>query len=185
MDLGIKRLKNSYGRRAIKNLDMKMSGKTRVKMDRADLHRITREAYNELREGFIPEWPDWDDLSMPEQAKHRVFAQAIIRSVGKECSRLSSELENKQGLDSLTASRIKYLEERAATHKAEIQHLGELGRKALISSERLRNDYSRIHTALTHLADKVVNGIPIDIKELPDRLSRYGITLFDKQGNSL
>lgn len=47
-------------------------------MDREQADDIIRKAYDEMRSGFIPERPSWDELSTSQRAELSVFAHAII-----------------------------------------------------------------------------------------------------------
>lgn len=47
-------------------------------MDRKNADDIIRKAYDEMREGFIPKRPSWDELSASQRAELSVFAHAII-----------------------------------------------------------------------------------------------------------
>jgi len=137
-----------------------------VTMIREKREEIIREAYDKLREGFVPEHPAFDDLKRSEQAAYRVFANHVIN--------VSAEINHKPSIDLESArEEILQLRARLAEYKVKDKAYNEVIDRVvngLRTIEQIGEENRRLRGALINLAEKLVNGLPVDVKNLPNKL---------------
>lgn len=132
-------------------------------MNRED---VIREAYNRLREGFTPEWPEWESLKESEHASYRVFGNYVIAVSQEIDRRMIAELGNTRNELSLLRVSIAEYEAKEKTYK----QMADLFVEGLRERTNVYDENVRLRHALINLAEKVVNGRPLDTKGLPDKL---------------
>lgn len=144
-------------------------------MDRKEATAIIREAYDELRAGFIPERPSWDDLSASHRAELSVFGSHIIavsKDVDHAIRAKLSLIKDDMKLLELTLARVTG--ERDANMKAVDEVVDSLRQEQRSHAETIKqhNDTRR---ELRILADQVLGRRYIDPAKLVERLAALGI----------
>lgn len=146
-------------------------------MDRKQSDDIIRKAYDEMREGFIPERPSWDELSASQRAELCVFAHAIIdtskdidHAIRAKLSLMADEVAGaRYDVDRVTGERD--------TYRKSLDTACDALRQERHSHEETISQRNDARRELRILATQVLAKRHVDPAKLVARLEELGISV--------